>query len=96
VFSFNVEAAATVNTALTCSTFSTSSLEEVSEACAGGVCFLQLYVWRDHEATRRLVTRAESAGYSAIVLTVDAPVCGKRRAQCYNPSTLSTHLQSAF
>jgi len=78
------------------STLSTSTLEEVSEACAGSVRFLQLYVSRDREAARRLVARADRAGYSAIFLTVDAPVFGKRRAQRYNPASLAPHLQSAF
>ena len=85
-----------MNTALTLSTLSTSTLEEVSEACGETVRFLQLYVGRDHEATRRLVLRAERAGYSAIFFTVDVPVFGKRRAQYYNPSILPPHLQSVF
>jgi len=85
-----------VNTALVLSTMSTSSLELVSEACAAGVRFLQLYVGRDREATRRLVARAERAGYSAIFLTVDLPFVGKRRVQYYNPVRLLPHLQSAL
>jgi len=60
----------------------------------GGVQWFQLYIGRDHDAAGRLVQRAETAGYSAIVLTVDVPVFGKRRAQFYNPATLDKHLQS--
>jgi len=89
------EAAASVNTALALSTLATSSLEDVSEACDGTVRFFQLYVGRDHDATRRLIERAERAGYSAVFLTVDAPVFGKRRAQFYNAADIS-HLQSVL
>jgi len=92
----HVEAAATINTAMTLSTLSTSPLEEVSEACGKTAHFLQLYVCSDHEASRRLVIRAERAGYSAVFLTVDVPVFGKRRAQYYNPCSLPSHLQSVL
>jgi len=90
-----VTAAASVQTVLALSTMSTTSLEAVSAACSNGsVQFFQLYVGRDHDAVRRLVARAEHARYSAIMLTVDVPVFGKRRAQLYNPTTLAAHLQS--
>lgn len=92
-----VAAAAAMKTAMTLSTFSTASLEEVSEAGAGSVRFLQLYVYRSRDVARRLVDRAERAGYSAIFLTVDAPIIGKRRAHLfYNPFIVPPHLQSAF
>jgi len=89
-----MEAAAAVNTAMTLSTLATSSVEEVSEASGANTRFLQLYVGRDHDAVRRLVQRAERAGYSAIFLTVDVPVFGKRRAQYYHPCTIPPHIQS--
>ena len=87
----DVEAAASVNTALALSTMSTATLEEVSDACSGSACFLQLYVCRDRDVSARLVRRAERAGYSAVVLTVDAPTLGKRRAQFM--SYLPPHIQ---
>jgi len=88
------KAASTLNAALVLSTLSTSTVEEVSEACGSAVRFFQLYMGRDNDAARRLVQRAERAGYSAVFLTVDVPVFGKRRAQYYNPSVLPPHLQS--
>jgi len=36
----------------------------------------QLYVYRDRELTMSIIRRAEAAGFSAIVLTVDTPVLG--------------------
>ncbi|MCW5806372.1 MAG: alpha-hydroxy-acid oxidizing protein [Deltaproteobacteria bacterium] len=38
----------------------------------------QLYVYKDREVTRDLVRRAETSGYSAIAVTVDTPVLGRR------------------
>jgi len=72
-------------------------LEEVSEACAETAGrFFQLYVCRDHEVSRRVVARAERAGYSALFFTVDLPKLGKRRAQFYTPTSMPPELQSVF
>ena len=43
-----------------------------------GPLWFQLYGQADHGAQRELIARIESAGYEAIVLTVDAPVQGVR------------------
>lgn len=59
------------------STLSTTPVEDVCRANPGGTWF-QLYVYRDREATRALVRRAEDAGCAALVVTVDAPVLGRR------------------
>jgi L-lactate dehydrogenase (FMN-dependent) and related alpha-hydroxy acid dehydrogenases len=59
------------------STLSSSTVEEVRGATDGPLWF-QLYVYRDRAATRSLVERVEAAGYQALVLTVDAPVLGRR------------------
>ncbi len=59
------------------STLSTYTLEEVAEA-SGGTRWFQLYCYRDRSITRMLVERAEAAGYTALCLTVDAPVFGQR------------------
>eukprot|EP00935_MAST-01C_sp_MAST-1C-sp1_P002216 g2216.t1 len=60
------------------STTASMSIEEVAAASDGCYRWFQLYVYRDLEKTRSLVQRAEAAGYSAIVLTVDLPVLGNR------------------
>jgi hypothetical protein len=41
----------------------------------------------------RLVARAEGAGYRALVLTVDAPVLGRREADVRNRFALPDHMQ---
>jgi 4-hydroxymandelate oxidase len=63
------------------STLSSKSLEEIAMAAPEGPRWFQLYLQPEFSATRELVERAEKAGYSAIVLTVDAPVLGPRDRQ---------------
>jgi len=64
------------------STMSTVPLEEVAKTRqpGGPPQWFQLYVFRDRELTASLVCRAEAAGYSALVVTVDAPYLGRREA----------------
>ena len=54
------------------STGSSCSIEEVRAASAGPLWY-QLYVFKDRELTRSLIQRAEDAGYTALVVTVDEP-----------------------
>ena len=76
-------AAARADTIMTLSTLSTCAIESVGEAAAGRLWF-QLYVYRDREATRELVARAEAAGAKALLLTVDAQVWGVRERDVRN------------
>lgn len=64
-------------TIMVASTLSTTPLEAIAEASSGPKWF-QLYVYRDRGLTEDLIDRAEAAGYEAIVVTVDAPVWGRR------------------
>jgi len=66
-------------TIYTLSTLATTTIEDVASASNGPKWF-QLYVHTDRGLTKGLVERAEVAGYSAIVLTVDAPFLGRRLA----------------
>ena len=66
--------------AMTLSTMSSVTLEEVAHAASGPLWF-QLYVQKDRGFTAELVKRAESAGYKALVVTVDTPVGGARNRQ---------------
>lgn len=60
------------------STMGTTSLEDLRRMSPGGRLWFQLYVWRDRAAALDLVQRAQSAGYEALLLTVDVPVAGAR------------------
>jgi 4-hydroxymandelate oxidase len=70
-------AASEVGTAFTLSTLATTSVEEVGGATSGPLWF-QLYVFRDRGATRALVDRVAGSGARALVVTVDAPMLGRR------------------
>jgi 4-hydroxymandelate oxidase len=75
-------AAHAAGTIMILSSLSNTAVEEV---CAGGgPVWFQLYVYRDREATAALVARAEAAGCSALVLTVDAPRIGMRERDVRN------------
>ena len=78
-------AAATAGIPFALTTMGTVSIEDVAEAGgAGGDRWFQLYVMRDRGLTTELVHRAEAAGYSALVVTVDTPVTGQRRRDVRN------------
>ena len=76
------KAAAAAGTVMILSTASTRTLEDV--AAAGGRQWFQLYIYADRGLTRGLVERAEACGMTAIVLTVDAPVLGRRERDLRN------------
>jgi L-lactate dehydrogenase (cytochrome) len=61
------------------------TLEELAAAVPPGtVQWFQLYVWRDRGLTRELVQRARSAGYRALVVTLDTPLSGARERDIAN------------
>lgn len=80
-------AAGAAGTLMILSTLSNTPVEEVVAATPGPVWF-QLYVYRDRGATKALVERAEAAGCQALVLTVDAPLLGRREADVRNRFSL--------
>jgi isopentenyl diphosphate isomerase/L-lactate dehydrogenase-like FMN-dependent dehydrogenase len=60
------------------STVSTRSIEDVAREAPPGPRWFQLYVHKDRTYGRRFVERAAAEGYSALVLTVDLPLLGRR------------------
>jgi 4-hydroxymandelate oxidase len=76
-------AAGAAKTLMTLSTLSTFSIEEVMAVATGPVWF-QLYVFKDRAISASLVKRAEVAGCKAVVLTVDAPLLGRRERDVRN------------
>jgi 4-hydroxymandelate oxidase len=61
------------------STMSTCSMEDIAEAAPGAARWFQLYVRGSLDRARPLVRRAETSGYTALVITVDVPILGFRR-----------------
>ncbi|MEH3037915.1 MAG: alpha-hydroxy-acid oxidizing protein [Sphingomonas adhaesiva] len=71
-------ASAMTGVPLTASTLSNDPLEEVKRACGDTPAMFQLYTPRDPDVAASLVSRAEAAGYDAIVVTLDTWVTGWR------------------
>ena len=63
------------------STLSSDSLEAIGAAAGAGPRWFQLYPQPEWRASLALVRRAERAGYTALVLTIDTPVLGSRDRQ---------------
>jgi lactate 2-monooxygenase len=82
-------AAADIGLPLITSSVAATPLEEIAEANGDAPRWFQLYWPNDDELAASLVRRAESAGYSAIVLTVDNYLPGwkpRDLQQAYLPS----------
>lgn len=71
-------AAAAAGTIMTLSTIATSTPSEVAAGAPPAPRWFQVYVLSDRGVTRALVDEAEASGFSALVLTVDAPRAGRR------------------
>jgi 4-hydroxymandelate oxidase len=88
------KAAADANTIMILSSLSNTPLEEVS-AVTDSPLWFQLYVYKDRGLTRAIVERAEAAGYSALCLTIDAPLLGRRERDIRNQFNLPPELTLA-
>ncbi len=75
-------AASAAGTVMILSTASTCTIEDVG--AVPGPKWFQLYVYSDRSLTEALIARAEAAGMTAIVLTVDAPILGRRERDLRN------------
>jgi lactate 2-monooxygenase len=74
----SARAAAAAGLVFTQSTAAAHSLEAVAEASGAGPRWYQLYWPSDREVAASLVARAEAAGYSALIVTVDTFMLGWR------------------
>jgi 4-hydroxymandelate oxidase len=89
-----VQGVGAAGTLMGVSTLGTRTLEEVAAAASGPLWF-QLYVYKDRGASERLIRRAETAGYRALLLTVDTPRLGQRERDLRNGFGLPAHLRMA-
>ena len=71
-------AAARAGTIMVLSTSATMRPGQVAEAAPDAARWFQVYVFRDRGITQSLIDEACAHGYSALVLTVDVPVLGRR------------------
>ena len=72
----------------TLSTLGTTSIEDVCLGAPQGSNWFQLYMWKDRDASMKLVERARSCGIKNLVLTVDVPVAGARLRDIRNGLTV--------
>ena len=79
---------AAAGTVMCVSTLATVALEDVAAAAPDGARWFQLYIRKDRSFTEDLVARAKAVGYSALVVTVDLPVFGRRWRDERNNFTL--------
>lgn len=79
----------------TLSTLATRSIEEVAAASSGPKWF-QVYVWKDRGLVKDLLARAASAGYEAIVMTVDVAMLGRRERDVRRGLTLPPKLGASI
>ncbi len=66
------------NTIMILSSLSSTSLEDVAKENKTGIRWFQLYAMKERIGTIHILQEAEKHGFSAIVLTVDAPILGYR------------------
>jgi isopentenyl diphosphate isomerase/L-lactate dehydrogenase-like FMN-dependent dehydrogenase len=71
-------AAAAAGTIMALSTSASMRPGAVAEAAPGGARWFQVYVFNDRGVTQALIDEACAHGYSALILTVDTPILGRR------------------
>jgi lactate 2-monooxygenase len=77
-------AAAEMGVPFVASNVSTRSMEQIAEAMGDGYRWFQLYPPNTIEMAQSFIQRADSAGYSAIVVTVDSKLMGWREKDLVN------------
>ena len=77
-------AAAAAGVPMVVSTISAHTLEQIAETMGDAPRWFQLYWSNDREVCASMAKRAEAAGYSAIVLTVDTVMLGWKRRDFRN------------
>jgi 4-hydroxymandelate oxidase len=78
-----VRGAGRAGTIMVVSSLATRSLEAIAQAATGPLWF-QLYTYRQRSVSEQLMERAATAGYKALVVTVDVPVQGRRERDVRN------------
>jgi L-lactate dehydrogenase (cytochrome) len=77
------KAAGVAGTVYILSTLSGTRLEEV-KAASRGPCWYQVYLCGGRDVATAAIARAQAAGYSALVVTIDTPVAGLRERDLRN------------
>jgi L-lactate dehydrogenase (cytochrome) len=88
----SAQAAEEAELPFTLSTMSINSIEQVAEATTKPFWF-QLYVIRDRDFSKDILSRAAKAGCNALVLTVDLQVLGQRHRDIRNGMTVPPQIR---
>jgi isopentenyl diphosphate isomerase/L-lactate dehydrogenase-like FMN-dependent dehydrogenase len=91
-----LRAAASAGVPFSLSTMSTRSIEDVSAEAsqlANANVLFQLYVIKDRGLVKQWVESAERGGFKALLVTVDAPILGKREKDVRNRFSLPPDLE---
>lgn len=80
----SAEGAAALGIPVVLSTVSSKPMEEVAAAMGEVPRWFQLYWSRDRELAASMLERAERAGFSAVVLTIDLPLLAWRESDLQN------------
>lgn len=76
----------------TLSTMGTVSVEELAAEVPDLQRWFQLYLWQDRDASLELMSRAQAAGFTTLVLTVDTAIAGQRLRDVRNGMTIPPQL----
>ncbi|WP_223800050.1 alpha-hydroxy acid oxidase [Legionella longbeachae] len=74
------------------SSMSNVALEDIATYSNNESLWLQIYIFKNRALTQELIQRAENANYKAILITVGAPITGKRDRDVRNQFVLPSHL----
>lgn len=85
-------AAAAAGVPYTLSTMGTISVEDLATDVPDVQRWFQLYLWQDRDASLALMQRAQAAGYTTLVLTVDTAIAGQRLRDIRNGMTIPPQL----
>ena len=69
-----------MNVSMCVSSFSSSTLEDISSYATSPLWF-QLYIQPDMNINLELIKKAQNLGYKALVITIDAPISGIRNTE---------------
>jgi isopentenyl diphosphate isomerase/L-lactate dehydrogenase-like FMN-dependent dehydrogenase len=87
------QAARDAGTIMCLSTIATATPAEVAQV--GGQRWLQLYVFKDEGITHHLIAQARECGFTALLLTIDAPVRGNRERDLRTAFTIPPEISVA-
>ena len=81
-------AAQAIGVPFTISTSSSVRMEEIREGTPEARLWFQVYLYKDRELVRSLITRAQAIGCDSLVITVDVPLLGRRMRDRRNRFTV--------